>query len=283
HPNCQNRAQHARQHDKQCDEHQRHRIEMPWHSAQQTKRREQRRNQKNKRPRRQHRGFDEFPAENGLGRNRQRQQKRRLPIAEQICVADDEVAQQQQREQKCEQHIHQPLRKHRTQAWKFRYESQPVIEQPERHDEITGQEQRDDAGKQPRLIASGQKPPPALKRVDAHEQPQRRGYRFGFRFGHRMKIAANVFERNFSVDIHCSSMYKTAMLAKDMVAASAKPLLLSILAEGESYGYEIIQTVRELSGGHIEWSDGMLYPVLHRLERDKLIESEWKEADSGRE
>ncbi len=78
-------------------------------------------------------------------------------------------------------------------------------------------------------------------------------------------------------------MYKTAMLAKDMVAASAKPLLLSILADGESYGYEIIQKVRELSGGEIEWSDGMLYPVLHRLERDGLIDSEWKEADTGRQ
>jgi DNA-binding PadR family transcriptional regulator len=73
------------------------------------------------------------------------------------------------------------------------------------------------------------------------------------------------------------------MLAKDMVAASARPLLLSILAEGESYGYEIIQKVRELSGGEIEWSDGMLYPVLHRLEREGLIESEWKESETGRE
>ena len=73
------------------------------------------------------------------------------------------------------------------------------------------------------------------------------------------------------------------MLSKDMVAASAKPLLLSILGEGESYGYEIIQKVRELSGGEIEWSDGMLYPALHRLERDGLIESEWKEADTGRQ
>jgi len=68
-----------------------------------------------------------------------------------------------------------------------------------------------------------------------------------------------------------------------MVAASAKPLLLSILSEGTSYGYEIIQKVRELSGGQIEWSDGMLYPVLHRLERDGLIDSEWKEADTGRQ
>jgi PadR family transcriptional regulator PadR len=71
-------------------------------------------------------------------------------------------------------------------------------------------------------------------------------------------------------------MYKTAMLTKDLVAASSKPLLLSILAGGESYGYEIIQKVRELSGG-------MLYPVLHRLERDGLIESEWRESDTGRE
>jgi PadR family transcriptional regulator, regulatory protein PadR len=73
------------------------------------------------------------------------------------------------------------------------------------------------------------------------------------------------------------------MLTKDLVAASARPLLLSILAEGESYGYEIIRQVRELSGGRIEWSDGMLYPVLHRLEREGLIQSKWKDADTGRE
>ena len=73
------------------------------------------------------------------------------------------------------------------------------------------------------------------------------------------------------------------MPSKDMVAASSKPLLLSILAEGESYGYQIIQKVRELSGGEIEWNDGMLYPILHRLERDGLIDSEWKEAESGRQ
>jgi PadR family transcriptional regulator, regulatory protein PadR len=78
-------------------------------------------------------------------------------------------------------------------------------------------------------------------------------------------------------------MYKTSMLAKDLVAASSRPLVLSILAEGESYGYEILQKVRELSGGHIAWSDGMLYPVLHRLEREGLIQSEWKEAETGRE
>jgi PadR family transcriptional regulator PadR len=78
-------------------------------------------------------------------------------------------------------------------------------------------------------------------------------------------------------------MYKTTMLAKDLVAASSKPLVLSILADGESYGYEIIRRVRELSGGEIEWSDGMLYPVLHRLEGEGLVHSKWKEAETGRE
>jgi DNA-binding PadR family transcriptional regulator len=73
------------------------------------------------------------------------------------------------------------------------------------------------------------------------------------------------------------------MLGKDLIAASSKPMLLSILAEGKTYGYEIIQRVRDLSGGHIEWGEGTLYPVLHRLEREGLIGSEWKEAETGRE
>ena len=73
------------------------------------------------------------------------------------------------------------------------------------------------------------------------------------------------------------------MLSRDLVAASSKPLVLSILAEGESYGYEIIQKVRELSGDEIEWTDGMMYPVLHRLEREGLIVYEWKNSETGRE
>jgi PadR family transcriptional regulator PadR len=83
--------------------------------------------------------------------------------------------------------------------------------------------------------------------------------------------------------IHCTSMYTSLMkLTKDLVAASAAPLLLSILAEGESYGYAIIQRVRELSGGQIAWTDGMLYPVLHRLEAQGLIEANWQTAETGR-
>ncbi len=73
------------------------------------------------------------------------------------------------------------------------------------------------------------------------------------------------------------------MLSKELVAASTVPLVLSVLAEGESYGYALIQRVRELSVGRITWTEGMLYPVLHWMEREKMVESEWKEAESGRQ
>lgn len=69
---------------------------------------------------------------------------------------------------------------------------------------------------------------------------------------------------------------------KDLVAASATPLVLSILAEGENYGYAIIKRVRELSNGRMQWTDGMLYPVLHRLEKQGLIESEQRICETGR-
>ena len=71
-------------------------------------------------------------------------------------------------------------------------------------------------------------------------------------------------------------------VSKDLVAASATPLILSILSDGESYGYAIIKRVHELSGGQLQWSDGMLYPVLHRLEKQKLIQSKWRESETGR-
>lgn len=78
-------------------------------------------------------------------------------------------------------------------------------------------------------------------------------------------------------------MYRGPSINKDLVAASSTALVLAILAEGDSYGYAILKRVRDLSGGELEWTDGMLYPVLHRLERSGLIESRWAQADSGRQ
>lgn len=72
------------------------------------------------------------------------------------------------------------------------------------------------------------------------------------------------------------------MVSKELIAASTKPLVLAVLAKGESYGYSIIQQIREQSGGELEWSEGMLYPVLHRMEKEKLILAAWKVGENGR-
>jgi PadR family transcriptional regulator, regulatory protein PadR len=65
-------------------------------------------------------------------------------------------------------------------------------------------------------------------------------------------------------------------LAKDLVAASATPMVLGILVEGESYGYAILKRINELSGGELDWTEGLLYPLLHRLERLGHVESNWQ-------
>jgi PadR family transcriptional regulator PadR len=69
---------------------------------------------------------------------------------------------------------------------------------------------------------------------------------------------------------------------KDLVAASATPLVLAILAEGESYGYAVLKRVRALSGGELEWTDGMLYPLLHRLHRLGYVTTESRTSLEGR-
>ena len=76
----------------------------------------------------------------------------------------------------------------------------------------------------------------------------------------------------------CGSMN----VPKTLIAASSVPLVLSVLCRGESYGYALIQQVRGLSRGEVEWTEGMLYPILHRLEREGLIEARWGEGDGER-
>lgn len=72
------------------------------------------------------------------------------------------------------------------------------------------------------------------------------------------------------------------MISKELIAASSESIVLSILRKGENYGYDIIRMVRESSREQIQWTDGMLYPVLHRLEKRGCIRSTWREAENGR-
>lgn len=72
------------------------------------------------------------------------------------------------------------------------------------------------------------------------------------------------------------------MIRKELVAASAEPLILSLLSNGESYGYAIIQEIKSRSRGRVQWTDGMLYPVLHRMEKKGWIKSRWDKSETGR-
>ena len=69
---------------------------------------------------------------------------------------------------------------------------------------------------------------------------------------------------------------------EDLTAAPATPLVLSVLCEGESYGFAILQRVRELAGGELEWADGLVYPLFHRLRRLGYLKAEWRALPEGR-
>ena len=161
---------------------------MPRHIAHQPEGDEQRRDEKQKRPRREDHGLDEFPVEDGLRGDRQRQEKRRFAITEKIGVADNQIAQQQQRKQKCEQGVKQAFRQHRAEAGKFGDELQSVIKQLKRQHEITDHERADDAGEQAGLFAHGEQPPPTVDGVHAQQQEQWRSFELVGEAGHAPEI-----------------------------------------------------------------------------------------------
>ena len=69
--------------------------------------------------------------------------------------------------------------------------------------------------------------------------------------------------------------------SKELIAASTIPNVLSILKRGDNYGYKIIKEVQEISEGALKWKEGSLYPVLTKLEKNKLISSYIK-TENGR-
>ena len=73
------------------------------------------------------------------------------------------------------------------------------------------------------------------------------------------------------------------MLSKELIATSTIPVVLSILAKGDTYGYALIQKVREISDERIVWTEGMLYPILHWIKHKNMIESEWRKEDDKRQ
>ena len=69
---------------------------------------------------------------------------------------------------------------------------------------------------------------------------------------------------------------------RELVKGSTVPIVLRLLEEREMYGYEIVKVVNKRTGGRFEWKEGTLYPCLHRLEAQGLVNSRWREAPSGK-
>src|SRR3990167_9845237 len=104
---------------------------------------------------------------------------------------------------------------------------------------------------------------------------------FCTRAGNGIRVAHFNLRLLTYIELQCIKLLRMDM-SKDLVAASATPLVLAILGEGDSYGYAIIKRVTELSGGRLQWTDGMLYPLLHRLERQGLVTAKWRGRKSTR-
>jgi PadR family transcriptional regulator PadR len=98
----------------------------------------------------------------------------------------------------------------------------------------------------------------------------------------RIIVRLDAFFGSNVLDMHSTALHSVPMIRKELVAASAEPLVLSLLGKGESYGYALIQEIKSRSGNELQWTDGMLYPVLHRMERKGLIKCWWGESETGR-
>ena len=72
-----------------------------------------------------------------------------------------------------------------------------------------------------------------------------------------------------------------APIDRELLKGSLDVLLLALLERGPMYGYQIVKEVKARSDGVLELKEGSLYPALHRLERQTLIEGFWQPRDDG--
>ena len=72
-------------------------------------------------------------------------------------------------------------------------------------------------------------------------------------------------------------------IEKSLLSGSTTMLILSLLRGGDKYGYEMAQLLAERSDHTFELKEGTLYPLLHTLEKNKLVKSYTKETPEGRQ
>jgi len=65
------------------------------------------------------------------------------------------------------------------------------------------------------------------------------------------------------------------MINKELIKGSLKPIILTLLKDNNRmYGYEITQRVKEITKDQIQITEGALYPLLHKLEADGIVQTE---------
>ena len=72
-------------------------------------------------------------------------------------------------------------------------------------------------------------------------------------------------------------------ISKELLKGSTSIMILKIISEKDSYGYEITQTLYQKSNNSFKLNEGTLYPILHSLEKEGYIESYRKNSETGRE
>ena len=63
---------------------------------------------------------------------------------------------------------------------------------------------------------------------------------------------------------------------RELLKGSTETLILSLLEEESMYGYQLVREIDQRSSGYFRLKEGTLYPALHRLERDELVEGKWE-------
>ena len=69
--------------------------------------------------------------------------------------------------------------------------------------------------------------------------------------------------------------------ARDLRKASVQVLILSLLQDGPMYGYQLSKELQRRSKGYFEFKEGTLYPALHRMENQGLLQGEWQVVAEG--
>lgn len=71
-------------------------------------------------------------------------------------------------------------------------------------------------------------------------------------------------------------------MGRERVKGHLDLLVLAVLRDRESHGYEVIAELRRRSDGEFDLPEGTVYPALHRLEREGLLSSDWATIDGRR-